>query len=265
MTIDDYNSLEELYFISAEDLMGVNDLDGNPEWTEESEVSEWNGRLQSVIPEKVIPLEDKPVRPKKADEGGEEDDKLKSLLDKAKANTEDLGIDTDALLERLMEQPIVKNTLQPYLDIVEKYEKMGEEGLLDPDTRDEKIKQAKEDYNDQVEAYKERFQQQIEDAIDEMSAAFKEIKLGAKNLSSAAVTIVNIGQPASPTAPPNPIKVAADILAYKNTLSTAVGQLNSAIVRFLKTAKRNKIPISDTIISTIDSALSVITTILNII
>ena len=98
-----------------------------------------------------------------------------------------------------------------------------------------------------------------------MSVALKEIKLGVNNLSSAATTVVSIGLPSATGVPPNPIKIAADVLAYKNALSSAVGQLNSAIMRFLKIAKKNKIPISDTLISLIDSALGVVTTILNII
>ena len=150
----------------------------------------------------------------------------------------------------------MKNTLQPYVELIDKYEKLDDKEALEA---------AKEDYKKQLTAYKERYAQQVEDAIDEMSVALKEIKLGVSNLSSAATTVVSIGLPSATGVPPNPIKIAADVLAYKNALSSAVGQLNSAIMRFLKTAKKNKIPISDTLISMIDSALGVVTTILNII
>ena len=257
MTIDDYREIEESYsFVDLDLLQQVNTPEDNPEWCEEDERTEWSGRLQQPLDEEVVPIEDKPVRPLLVDNGDTASEKLDKLIERVRNNTESIGIDVNAVVEKLMDQPIVKNTLQPYVELIDKYEKLGDKEALEA---------AKEDYEKQLTAYKERYAQQVEDAIDEMSVALKEIKLGVNNLSSAATTVVSIGLPSATGVPPNPIKIAADVLAYKNALSSAVGQLNSAIMRFLKTAKKNKIPISDTLISMIDSALGVVTTILNII
>ena len=148
MTIDDYKEIEESYsFVDLDLLQQVNTPEDNPEWCEEDERTEWSGRLQQPLDEEVVPVEDKPVRPLSIDNGDTASEKLDKLIERVRNNTESIGIDVDAVVNKLMDQPIVKNTLQPYVELIDKYEKLGDKEALEA---------AKEDYEKQLEAYKER-------------------------------------------------------------------------------------------------------------
>ena len=220
------------------------------------EKTEWVGSTQKPVLAKPTPVKDQEIHP--ADIATQEPDSdVDRLLTKARSNNPSLGISPDVVVNQLMNKPEIQDSLQPYRDNLSKANNSGDSS---------KVQQAKRDLELQISIYTKQLTKQVQDSLDEMGAALKEITLGVNNLSSAPQTIVSLGLPSFVgTGSPNPVKMAADVMSYKNALSSAIGQLNSAIMRFLKAAQDGGIPVPPSLITLINTALTLITTLTNLI
>lgn len=220
------------------------------------EKTEWVGSTQKPVLAKPVPVKDQEIHPVDITTQ-ESDSDVDRLLAKARSNNPSLGISSDAVVNQLMNKPEIQDSLQPYRDNLSKANDSGDSS---------KVQQAKRDLELQISIYTKQLTKQVQDSLDEMGAALKEITLGVNNLSSAPQTIVSLGLPSFVgTGSPNPVKMAADVMSYKNALSSAIGQLNSAIMRFLKAAQDGGIPVPPSLITLINTALTLITTLTNLI
>lgn len=220
------------------------------------EKTEWVGSTQKPVLAKPVPVKDQEIHPVDITTQ-ESDSDVDRLLAKARSNNPSLGISSDVVVNQLMNKPEIQDSLQPYRDNLSKANDSGDSS---------KVQQAKRDLELQISIYTKQLTKQVQDSLDEMGAALKEITLGVNNLSSAPQTIVSLGLPSFVgTGSPNPVKMAADVMSYKNALSSAIGQLNSAIMRFLKAAQDGGIPVPPSLITLINTALTLITTLTNLI
>lgn len=220
------------------------------------EKTEWVGSTQKPVLAKPVPVKDQEIHPVGITTQ-ESDSDVDRLLAKARSNNPSLGISSDVVVNQLMNKPEIQDSLQPYRDNLSKANDSGDSS---------KVQQAKRDLELQISIYTKQLTKQVQDSLDEMGAALKEITLGVNNLSSAPQTIVSLGLPSFVgTGSPNPVKMAADVMSYKNALSSAIGQLNSAIMRFLKAAQGGGIPVPPSLITLINTALTLITTLTNLI
>lgn len=220
------------------------------------EKTEWVGSTQKPVLAKPVPVKDQEIHPVDITTQ-ESDSDVDRLLAKARSNNPSLGISSDVVVNQLMNKPEIQDSLQPYRDNLSRANDSGDSS---------KVQQAKRDLELQISIYTKQLTKQVQDSLDEMGAALKEITLGVNNLSSAPQTIVSLGLPSFVgTGSPNPVKMAADVMSYKNTLSSAIGQLNSAIMRFLKAAQDGGIPVPPSLITLINTALTLITTLTNLI
>lgn len=220
------------------------------------EKTEWVGSTQKPVLAKPVPVKDQEIHPVDITTQ-ESDSDVDRLLTKARSNNPSLGISPDVVVNQLMNKPEIQDSLQPYRDNLSKANDSGDSS---------KVQQAKRDLELQISIYTKQLTKQVQDSLDEMGVALKEITLGVNNLSSAPQTIVSLGLPSFVgTGSPNPVKMAADVMSYKNALSSAIGQLNSAIMRFLKAAQDGGIPVPPSLITLINTALTLITTLTNLI
>ena len=220
------------------------------------EKTEWVGSTQKPVLAKPVPVKDQEIHPVDITTQ-ESDSDVDRLLAKARSNNPSLGISSDVVVNQLMNKPEIQDSLQPYRDNLSKANDSGDSS---------KVQRAKRDLELQISIYTKQLTKQVQDSLDEMGAALKEITLGVNNLSSAPQTIVSLGLPSFVgTGSPNPVKMAADVMSYKNALSSAIGQLNSAIMRFLKAAQDGGIPVPPSLITLINTALTLITTLTNLI